>query len=129
MLTIARLQDIDSSLYKKLYSLNRRADGTMRDYLVKLRHFKRLESANARVYCVTDNGELQGWALVFERIFGRRGNKKHLTHEAQIYVRAAVRRNGVGTRLMKRIYEDFPKDTLFVWRVDAPGFFKSLEEL
>lgn len=79
------LRQVSPQLYKKLYSLNFRREGTMQDTLRDKRHNKK-----EMVHYILDGTKLIGWSLLFENDAGM---------QCHFYVRKSERRKGYGRRL------------------------------
>lgn len=65
--------------------------------------------------CLRDeNGRVLGYALLWRHVDGRYILIDYLC------VPAAMRNNGIGTKLLSIMREHYPQDTVFIWESEAP---------
>jgi GNAT superfamily N-acetyltransferase len=96
----ASVQDVDATIYKQLYSLNRRDSGYMRPVLKQMRANSNPNLQNGTVHYIEENGKVLSWAITF-----------HANHQnvIQIYTRRNHRGKGLGRTIVnhaKPLYDD-----------------------
>jgi GNAT superfamily N-acetyltransferase len=111
------VKNIPANLYKKLYSLNYRDMGCMRDCLT---YSKKEPNKDDFVVTYMDDEKVLGWCLVHNSFI----NDKDKV--LQIYVRRSMRGKGIGTKIIKKAKTVIKKKfrmTPKVYFDHADGFF------
>ncbi|KKL67802.1 hypothetical protein LCGC14_2131330 [marine sediment metagenome] len=88
-----QLRRVSSQLYKKLYSLNHRDNGSMQDTLRDERSGR--TGSKGIVHYILDGEKLIGWSLLYDDAYGK--NKSDLY--CHFYIRKSERRKGYGSQL------------------------------
>lgn len=71
-------------------------------------------------YLVKHNKEVIGWGVAFDQL-GRSAKQTH------IYIKKKYRKNGLGTRLVKRAKKDFPEHSFVPWNTYTHQFYSKLK--
>ena len=114
-----QLCQVPSWLYKKMYSLNLRDGGSMRDKLSSNRHWK-----EGVVHYILDGTKLIGWSLLFYSYCDR-------TMHCYLYVRKNARHKGYGKRLLQaniKYVRQLRRAFKVAHRPDNKGFFRKLRK-
>ncbi len=98
MIKYHSVKDIPIDLYTKLYNLNFRSNGMMRDLLVRLRHNvvrSKSKLAHGIVYTLVDNFEVVSWIISDQ-------------NQIHAYTRHQYRGSGHASQLIEQFKKDFP---------------------
>jgi GNAT superfamily N-acetyltransferase len=90
----ASVQELSVTMYRRLYSLNHREDGYMREVLTKCKH-GHPEFYNGEVAYIEDNNNILAWSLVFKHTY-----YKHEQHIIHLYTRKSHRGKGLASKLI-----------------------------
>jgi GNAT superfamily N-acetyltransferase len=106
-IVVAPVNQLNSATYKKLYSLNLREHGLMRDHLRDAYMSDRtghvtIFRKNEQAIIATKDGIVLGWALLLDQRLSIRGKFKKVVH---VYVRKAERKHGIARTLVEKAIE------------------------
>ena len=90
----ASVQDVDDTIYRQFYSLNRRNSGYMRYVLKQMRANSNPNLQNGEVHYIEENGKVLSWAITFH------ANNQNII---QIYTRHKERGKGLGRHLVNEV--------------------------
>lgn len=107
--------ELSPELFKKLYSLNMRDRGVMRNILIEHRLTK-----GATCYII---GNVDGWALVHLEEYRVDGQIRH-RRTANFYVRQSLRRQGLGRILVEAVKEKHPRIKVHDYSERSKEFFR-----
>lgn len=105
-LVVRRVCELEDSEYRACYSLNLRADGFMRERLVRSRY----KNGEDYALMLVDDDRLLSWALVFEYAE---------SYGAYFYTRLSERGKGHGSKVAREVEKMF--EYVQVWPSDKAG--------
>jgi len=118
---VSRVADLDHELYEKVYSLNLRESGYVRD---NLRDAYRKKHEHSKVVIAMEGKRVIGWGLLFQR-FHNKGIFKE--YSVNFYVRKSERKRGIGNVLFAEVAgllkKEKRKGCVRIWSVDSERFY------
>ena len=122
-----QLRQVPPWLYKKMYSLNLRDEGSMQGKLSGQYQWRQCRVEGEKetiVHYILDGTKLIGWALLFYNYFERK-------MYCQLYVRKNERRKGYGKRLLRaniKYVRQLRRTFKVIHSSNNKGFFKKLKK-
>lgn len=114
-IVVVPVNKLNSATYKKLYSLNLRSQGLMRDhlrdaYLSDRSGHVSIFRKDEKAIMATKGSVVLGWGLLLDQRLSLRGKFKKVIH---IYVRKAERKHGIGRLLVEKAIELCPDERIY----------------